>query len=253
MTAYWPNGTTNPGTITDRYGPRKPINGSRPFHYGVDVDTDAGDNMHAAMDGVVVFSGTNGSLGQQVVIDCGRYQFLYPHNKAGTLARYGKRVSARDELAETGLTGNTTGYHSCFRVFEGDWTRDANARDPEKVMAELNGGAPASSIMLGIFLDEGQEDMKVVEHIETGHVFGLDQEFISHITTMGAAQYVTNVLTPDDKIIRANTAEFQALLQGFGIPFEHPDRLATTDPGKSWSWDQESVNNTRAIKKALGL
>lgn len=250
MTAYWPNGTTYPGVITDRYGPRPPINNSRPFHYGTDVDTDAGDIIHAAMDGTVIFSGGNGSLGQQVVIQCDRYQFLYPHNEYGSLARVGQKVKAKQGLAVTGLTGNTTGYHSCFRVFEGDWRRDADARDPEQIMARLNGGAPASTIRLGIFLEGEQEDMKVVLHRETGGVYVVDREYIAHMTSMTDAQYVANVFTAEDEIIKMNTAEFQATLKGLAIPFEHPDRLRLKDPGKSWSRDQEiKVGIDRVLTK----
>lgn len=242
MTAYWPNGTTKPGTITDRYGPRKPIRGSRPFHYGVDVDTDEGDLIHAAMDGVVIFSGDNGSLGQQIVVQSERYQFLYPHNKRGTLPPVGQKVSARQAMCETGLTGNTTGYHSCFRIFEGSWERDANARNPEQVMAQLNGGALASTIILGIFREEGEENMKYVHHVESGGFFGIEFGKLSHFTSTAAAQYNCNFFTAEDKVETMNTDQWQSVLKGCGIPLHHPDRLQDEDPGGTWSFEQENIN-----------
>lgn len=127
--------------ISDGYGPRDPIiiNGvvSRSFHYGIDIPMAFGYPMRAARSGVVVFSGSNGSLGQQVVIDDGQYQFLYPHMQIGTIHQLGK-INQGDVVGHVGMTGLTTGPHTCLRTFQGSWRSDSAARDPEVVMAAYN-------------------------------------------------------------------------------------------------------------------
>lgn len=141
MTALWPNGSTTQPRISSGFGPRPPINGSRPFHFGVDIPLPLGSNLAAAQDGEVIFSGTNGTLGVQVVIQTPAGQFLYPHMQAGSGAPRGAQLRQGQTVGRVGMTGNTTGPHVCFRTFAGSWQRDADARDPVVFMAELNSGA----------------------------------------------------------------------------------------------------------------
>lgn len=141
MSALWPNGATSQPRISSGFGPRPPINGSRPFHFGVDIPLPLGTQLAAAQDGEVIFSGTNGSLGVQSVIQAAAGQFLYSHMQAGSAPPRGTRVRQGQSVGRIGMTGNTTGPHVCFRTFAGSWQRDADARDPVAFMAALNTGA----------------------------------------------------------------------------------------------------------------
>ncbi|MCI2959556.1 M23 family metallopeptidase [Agromyces atrinae] len=138
MTALWPTGSTTQPRITDGYGPRPPIRGSRPFHYGVDVSLDLDAAIPAALAGRVVFAGSNGTLGRQVVVDSGDIQFLYSHMREDLAVSVGDEVKRGQTVGYVGLTGNTTGPHTCFRTFAGDWRNDSDARDPVDIMAALN-------------------------------------------------------------------------------------------------------------------
>lgn len=91
----------------------------------------------------------------------------------------------------------------------------------------------------------------VVNHTESGGIFLVAQEYIAHFTSVANAQYIANLLTTDDKIIVQNTSEFQTTLRAFGIPFEHPDRLATQDAGGSWSRGAANANLLSAIVDKL--
>ena len=140
MSALWPTGSTSQPPITDGYGPRTGIEGARAFHYGVDIPMPLDSKVHAARDGVVVFAGENGSLGMQVVIDDGRFQFLTSHQRVNLLVSNGQRVTQGQAIARVGMTGLTTGPHTCFRTFEGSWRLDEKARNPVDVMALYNVG-----------------------------------------------------------------------------------------------------------------
>lgn len=142
MSALWPNGSTTQPRISDGYGPRTGIAGARPFHYGVDIPLTLGSPIRAARDAKVVFSGTNGTLGEQVVIDDGLHQFLYSHMAAGSRTT-AKTVRQGDIVGRVGLTGLTTGPHTCYRTFAGDWRSDDAARNPVDVMAAYNAASTA--------------------------------------------------------------------------------------------------------------
>lgn len=144
MSALWPTGSTTQPHLSDNYGPRPSINGSRPFHYGVDIPMPRGAVVHAAMDGEVIFAGSNGTLGQQVVIQTAAGQFLYPHMETESLILGGSRVRQSDRLGLVGTTGNSTGPHVCFRTFAGSWRDDSAARNPVEFMDALNGGTAQS-------------------------------------------------------------------------------------------------------------
>lgn len=142
MSALWPTGSKSQPRITDGFGPRPngPV-GALPFHYGADIPMRLGADIAAAQGGVVVFSGWNGTLGVQVVVRSeSGHEFLYPHQEEGKQLPYGRWVIQGQSVGKVGLTGLTTGPHTCFRVFEGSWRSNVNARNPVAIMAQLNAG-----------------------------------------------------------------------------------------------------------------
>src|SRR5205823_5546007 len=65
----WPVGTH---LITSPFGWRvHPLYGRTLFHTGVDIGAGRGSQIHAAADGVVIYSGWYGGYGQAVVVDHG--------------------------------------------------------------------------------------------------------------------------------------------------------------------------------------
>jgi len=93
--------------------------------------------------------------------------------------------------------------------------------------------------------------MKYVRHAETGGVFGLEFEKLAHFTTLASAQFNANVFTAEDKITEVNTEEFQSLLLGCGIPFQHPDRLANFNRGGTWSRAHDNADQLAANQVLL--
>lgn len=139
MSALWPTGSTTQPRLSDSYGPRFGIEGARSFHYGVDIPMREGADVCAAQAGTVIFSGRNGTLGVQVVIRTpAGIEFLYPHMEDGSQIALHTVVKQGQAVGRVGLTGLTTGPHVCFRVFEGAWRSDADARNPVSFMAALN-------------------------------------------------------------------------------------------------------------------
>src|SRR5680860_328663 len=94
----WPTGSTAVPYISSEYGLRAPINGSRTFHYGVDIPMGRGVPVRAALDGTVVYSGLNGTLGEQVVIATFIGQFLYSHMQINTRIAAGSTVRRGDQV-----------------------------------------------------------------------------------------------------------------------------------------------------------
>ena len=148
MSALWPTGYTKPPPMTDRFGPRPngPA-GALPFHYGVDIPMPLGALVFAAVDGTIVHAAEQGTLGLTVVIDSTAGQFLYGHLEHGSTKPDETTVRRGDVIGRIGMTGLTTGPHTCFRTFEGSWLSNRNARDPEQFMAALNQASlPATPI-----------------------------------------------------------------------------------------------------------
>ncbi len=117
------------------------VNGKR-FHDGVDMATQCGDSVHAAHDGIVLaagrkydeFMGWNGdiapyyalldrkhwwnSLPIVIVIDDGDgYRSIYAHESKVTVAP-GQHVTAGQVIGVEGATGNASGCHVHFGLFD---------------------------------------------------------------------------------------------------------------------------------------
>ena len=102
------------GTRTD------PIHGSQSFHNGIDIPAKPGTPIISVTSGKVVYSGWAGGYGNMVVIESGRYQFLYAHNSRN-LVRTGQQVVQGQKIAEIGSTGRSTGPHLHFAVSIGNY------------------------------------------------------------------------------------------------------------------------------------
>lgn len=134
-------GWAAPGTgpITSRYGMRtNPVTGIYKLHAGVDLGGGGCDGpIWAAHGGTVTFAGTWSDGTGVIAVDHGggivtRYLHMYP---SGILVRVGDGVSAGQQIARVGSTGNSTGCHLHFEV-----QINGVPTDPEPFMAAV--GAP---------------------------------------------------------------------------------------------------------------
>jgi len=105
------------GYISSSFGYRKdPFDGTRKFHYGVDVAAEAGTEIFPVKSGEVTFSGYRKGSGNIIEIDHGEgFVTRYAHNRANRVA-VGDRVSPDTIIAEVGSTGRSTGPHLHFEV-----------------------------------------------------------------------------------------------------------------------------------------
>lgn len=93
-------------------------------HRGDDLRADAGTEIHAAADGVVVAAQEHYSWGNFVEIDHGtdadglRWATLYAHMQSYTVQE-GQTVHAGDVIGYVGSTGNSTGPHCHFEMYVG--------------------------------------------------------------------------------------------------------------------------------------
>ncbi|WP_155300884.1 M23 family metallopeptidase [Deinococcus kurensis] len=89
-------------------------------HVGLDLAARSGTVIRAAMSGTVrtsTFDARSG-WGWTVVIDHGNgYTTRYSHNRMN-LVRSGERVHTGQPIAQVGSTGNSTGPHLDFRVYQ---------------------------------------------------------------------------------------------------------------------------------------
>jgi len=106
---------------TSAFGSRvHPITGARTLHSGADLAAVDGHPIYAAADGIVVVAGpsSGGNTGYMVAIDHGggvqtRYVHPWPN---GILVRVGDQVTAGQQIARVGSSGNSTGPHLHFEV-----------------------------------------------------------------------------------------------------------------------------------------
>ena len=125
----WPTS----GTVTQEFGCTgfylEPPRGScAHFHTGIDIANGSGTPIHAAGDGVVVFSGwgTDGSLAV-LIAHGGGFSTFYGH-MSRILVRQGQRVHRGQTIGLMGATGNATGPHLHFEVDRGPNLTPVNPR-----------------------------------------------------------------------------------------------------------------------------
>jgi hypothetical protein len=111
--SIWPT----KGWVTSRYGHRtSPFTGNRQFHAGVDVAGRAGTDVVAPARGRVVFAGSNGPLGNTIILDHGYgVRTTFGHNQKVSVKR-GQEVQRGEAIASLGSTGRSTGPHLHYAV-----------------------------------------------------------------------------------------------------------------------------------------
>ena len=97
------------GRITSRFGERSARRVST--HTGLDIACSTGTDIQVIEDGVVTFSGTDGSYGKVVKISHGNgVETWYAHCSA-LYVKTNQTVSKGDVIAAVGSTGNSSGPH----------------------------------------------------------------------------------------------------------------------------------------------
>lgn len=124
----WPLPQSYP--ITSQFGYRQdPFTGEITYHNGTDIAAPAGTPILAASDGMVTIANGldpwGGSYGYHVKIDHGNgYETLYAHCSAICVTA-GQQVSQGEVIGYVGSTGNSTGNHLHFEVWQGGQRTDA--------------------------------------------------------------------------------------------------------------------------------
>lgn len=120
-----------PGTpITSPYSTRiNPVTGLPENHLGTDWGGASGDPIFAIMSGVVVVAGSDGVMGNYVILKHtadGKYS-RYQHLSAYSVST-GQTVTKGSQIATMGTTGESTGVHLHMTVSDSQW---AGYMDPE--------------------------------------------------------------------------------------------------------------------------
>jgi murein DD-endopeptidase MepM/ murein hydrolase activator NlpD len=105
------------GKVTSSFGWRHdPFTGQSKFHRGVDLKAVYGQDVRAAGDGRVVFSGTQGGYGTTVLVEHqDGTRTRYAHLSAA-LVSAGDTVGAGQAVGQAGHSGRATGTHVHFEV-----------------------------------------------------------------------------------------------------------------------------------------
>lgn len=97
------------GKISSKFGARSSRRSSA--HTGLDIAAPCGTPIKACNSGTVTFAGTNGSYGKLVKISHGDgVETWYAHCNSINVS-VGQSISAGQNIAAVGSTGNSTGYH----------------------------------------------------------------------------------------------------------------------------------------------
>jgi murein DD-endopeptidase MepM/ murein hydrolase activator NlpD len=118
------------GVLTSSFGMRiSPITHRSAFHAGIDLAAPYGTEVYAARDGLVSDTGTNGVLGNYIVLKHeGLWSTVYGH-LSEILVRLNEDVQSGMIIGKVGSTGESTGPHLHFEV------RDrGEAVDPEPLI-----------------------------------------------------------------------------------------------------------------------
>lgn len=177
--------------VTSPFGWRThPTSGKKSHHNGVDIWADGTVYNEAIWPGVVVFAGpsksrkADGSLGGfgyhvmvRHIIDKKPYISVYAHMVEGSLkVKVGDRVRAGAILGKMGATGDVTGKHLHFELYQGrKYTWSANGKnfvDPmefikahiakAKVMASIKKETPENAPVAPVAV-HGPEKTAIVE------------------------------------------------------------------------------------------
>ena len=115
------------GTVTSEFGLRD----GRP-HKGIDIASDKGDPIHAALKGKVVYSGTQRGYGNVIILEHeDNTMTVYAHNEAN-LVRLDEIVNKGQPIATVGQTGTASGPHLHF-----EYRINGKAINPREVLPGL--------------------------------------------------------------------------------------------------------------------
>ena len=105
------------GRVTSSFGWRHdPFTGQAKFHRGIDLKAAYGQDVRAAGDGRVVFSGTQGGYGTTVLVEHeDGTRTRYAHLSAA-LVTAGESIAAGQPVGQAGHSGRATGTHVHFEV-----------------------------------------------------------------------------------------------------------------------------------------
>lgn len=121
MTLLWPNGSPTIPHVTSEFGPRAPIDtnndgqpDTNPFHYGIDLV--GFPIVKSPVDGVVTLAAMNGGAGNEARIKAdNNHVFRLFHNDSLLISK-GQHVTAGQDVASMGETGQATGVHCHFQI-----------------------------------------------------------------------------------------------------------------------------------------
>ena len=107
--------------ITSYFGNRRnPITGGIHQHDGVDFSARIGETVMAAMDGVVTIAVYHRQYGNYITITHSNgYKTLYAHLNSFSVIQ-GEIVKKGQKIGESGNTGNSTGPHLHFSIYDPD-------------------------------------------------------------------------------------------------------------------------------------
>jgi len=117
--------------ITSYFGNRR-INYAVRFHDGVDFSARVGETVMAAMDGIVTVAVFHRQHGNYIVISHSNgYRTLYSHLSLISV-KEGDIVKKGQKIGESGNTGNSTGPHLHFSIYD----TENNALNPLELLRE---------------------------------------------------------------------------------------------------------------------
>ena len=114
----WPVPTKYTYVSSEYAWRNNPLYGNRELHNGMDIPVAFGTDIYASNSGTVVKSTWHNSYGYYVMIDHGGgYATLYAHNSK-LLVSVGDYVERGQVIAKAGSTGDSTGNHCHFSMYE---------------------------------------------------------------------------------------------------------------------------------------
>lgn len=122
-TFVWP--TPSCTTTSSAYGYRiHPIYGTPKFHAGEDIPASQGAEILAAASGTVTTAGWVSGYGNYTVIDHGGGTMTAYGHQSSIIVSVGQQVSQGQVIGYVGSTGNSTGPHLHFEVYQNGSTVD---------------------------------------------------------------------------------------------------------------------------------
>ncbi len=116
------------GTITSAYGERESTDIISSNHEGVDIGTNYGAEIKAAMAGTVEMTSSEGGYGNHLIIVNGEISTLYAHCSK-IVVKQGDYIEQGQKIAEVGSTGKSTGPHLHFEI-----RRNGKTVDPQQIV-----------------------------------------------------------------------------------------------------------------------